>query len=56
MMGQLDPFDFALAAELGMTLQDIHDRMPLDEYLKWRAWYVYRAEQRDLAMREAGRG
>ena len=50
MEGELDPFDFVLAEKLGMTLAQI-EAMSNHEYLRWRAFYTYRA-----AMAEMDRG
>jgi hypothetical protein len=44
MTGLLDPTDFALAESLGRTVRELHETMGNDEYLAWRAYYVYRAE------------
>lgn len=52
MEGLLDPFDFMLAEGLGMTVNDIRERMPNLEYTQWRAFYTYRAEMQRLAMKE----
>jgi hypothetical protein len=53
MEGFLDPFDFYLASELGLTIYELHSRMGNDEYLKWRAFFVYRNAQHDLAVKAA---
>lgn len=50
MVGELDPFDFILAEALHMTIADMHDRMPNDEYIAWQAFYTYRAAQQQLAI------
>lgn len=47
MQGELDSFEFILAESLGQSLQEIRD-MPNTDYLQWRAYYVYRAAQKDL--------
>ena len=44
----MDPFDFLLAEGLGKTLTEL-DEMPYREYLAWRAFYVYRNAQQELA-------
>ena len=41
MEGELDTFDFVLAETLGMTLAQVGE-MSNNEYLRWRAFYVYR--------------
>ncbi len=56
MTGALDPFEFVLAEALGMTVADLRDRMSNDEYLSWRAFYAWRAAQRELAALEAAGG
>lgn len=48
MEGALDPFDFALAEQLGMTVQQMNDQLSNDEYLSWRAFYVYRNAMKEL--------
>jgi hypothetical protein len=45
-LGQLDPFDFMLAHDLGMTVERLHAEMSNREYVQWRAWYVWREGQR----------
>lgn len=42
MEGELDPFDFILAERLGITLAAV-EAMSNNEYLRWRAFYTYRA-------------
>ena len=49
MQGELDPFDFQLAEALGMTVQRMRDTISNQEYLQWRAFYVYRDAQEKLA-------
>lgn len=34
---EIDAFDFALAERLGMTVEEMQDRMSNIEYLAWRA-------------------
>lgn len=45
--GELDPFDFVLAESLKMTLDQMR-QMPNNEYLQWRAFFVWRAAQLEL--------
>lgn len=47
----MDPFDFVLAENLHMSLDAIGD-MSNDTFLRWRAFYTYRA---DLQEREAAK-
>lgn len=47
MEGEIDVFDFLLAEGLGMTLEQIGN-MTNNEYLRWRAFYVYRNAQQEL--------
>lgn len=42
MEGDLDVFPFQLAERLGMTLAQI-GQMSNNEFLRWKAFYVYRA-------------
>lgn len=44
----MDVFDFLLAEGLGVTLEQV-GAMSNNEYLRWRAFYAYRAAQRELA-------
>jgi hypothetical protein len=53
---ELDPFDYTLAEALGMTLQTMRDTMPNNEYLSWRAFYVWREAKREIAAKEIKRG
>ena len=48
MDGRLDPFDFTLAEQLHMTVADMRERMSNQEYLQWRAFYVWRNAQQEL--------
>lgn len=56
MEGELDPFDFVLAEGLGMTLNELWTRMPNNEYHAWRAFYVWRHAQQELAAKAAKQG
>lgn len=40
-MGDDDPFDFALALELGCPLALV-EAMPHDHYIRWRAYMTWR--------------
>jgi hypothetical protein len=48
MEGELDVFDFILAETLGKTLEEVGS-MSNNEYLRWKAFYVYRKAQQELA-------
>jgi hypothetical protein len=52
MEGDLDPFEFSLAEALGMTVEEMRANMSNDEYLKWRAFNVWRNAQHELATKE----
>lgn len=45
---ELDPFDFGLAEQLGMTVQGMSEAMSNAEYLAWRAFHVYRKAMADM--------
>src|SRR2546430_3315296 len=45
--GELDPFDFALAEDLHMTLDELVERISNREYLAWRAFYVWRNNEQE---------
>lgn len=53
MEGTLDVFDFILSEKLGMTVQQMRDTMPNDEYHKWRAFYSYRNAMEELEFKKA---
>lgn len=57
---ELDPFPFTLAKALGMTVETMLTGVPtplsMREYLSWRAYYVWRNAQEELAMKEATGG
>ena len=40
-------FDFVLAERLHLTLEQV-GAMSNNEYIRWRAWYVYRAAKEEL--------
>lgn len=48
MLEEIDAFDFVLAEKLSMTVDELHDRMTNSEFLKWRAFYTYKAAMLDL--------
>jgi hypothetical protein len=48
MDGQRDVFDFVLALDLHMTVEQMESTISNDEYLWWKAFYVYRAAQLEL--------
>lgn len=48
MEGDLDPFDFMLAEALGMSVQHMRDTLSNQEYLQWRAFYVWRNAKAEL--------
>lgn len=54
MDGELDVFDFYLAEGLGKTLAEV-EAMSNPEYVRWRAFYVWRNAQRDLERNKAKR-
>jgi hypothetical protein len=41
MEGELETFPFVLAEALHLTLAQVDD-MSNNEYLRWRAWHIYR--------------
>jgi len=47
MEGELDPFPFVLAETLHLTLEQV-DAMSNNEYLRWKAWRVYRAAMAEM--------
>lgn len=47
MEGDLDPFDFMLAEQLGLTLAQVGE-MSNNEYVRWRAWHVYRQAMAEM--------
>lgn len=48
MEGDLDAFDFMLAESLHITLAEV-GAMSNNEYVRWRAWTVYKTAQLELA-------
>jgi hypothetical protein len=44
---EMDPFDFVLAERLHLTLAQV-GAMSNNEYLRWRAFYVYRDAMAEL--------
>jgi hypothetical protein len=55
MTGELDPFDFALAAALGRTVEEMRATVSNGEYHAWQAYYTWLAAQRELATKEVRR-
>lgn len=56
MTEELDPFDWVLAEALGRGVEEMRATISNPEYHSWRAFYVWRAAQRELAMKEAQSG
>jgi hypothetical protein len=48
---ELDPFDYQLAENLGMTVEQVR-QMPNREYAAWQAFYVWRHARRELEAKE----
>jgi len=48
-------FQFKLARDLGITVTDLRNKMPLKEYHEWISFYTWENKERDkrLAMQEA---
>lgn len=55
-MGTRDPFDFMLAADLGMTVHAMRNALSNAEYLEWRAYHAWRNARIELEAKEAVRG
>lgn len=53
MEGELDTFDFELALELGMTIEQLRGTLSNLEYLQWRAFFVWRNAQIELEAKSA---
>lgn len=51
MTGDVDPFEFVLARDLGMTVAALRRGMSQAEFIDWRAYYVYERAMADLAAR-----
>lgn len=51
MTGERDNFPFVLGLELGKSLAEI-GALAHSEVIAWRAFYVYREAQRELAAKE----
>jgi hypothetical protein len=51
--GTIDPFDFQLARDLGMTVEQMRHGIGNPEYLQWRAYHVWRNAQIELETKEA---
>jgi hypothetical protein len=51
--GEMDPFPFTLAEQLGMTVESMLKSMSNPEYLAWRAFYVWRAAKREFGAKRA---
>lgn len=49
----MDTFQFVLALDLGMTLEQLA-AMPRREYLAWQAFYTYRKAMADFERRTNG--
>lgn len=45
MEGDDEPFDYVLAENLHMTVDQMRSIITNDEWLRWKAFYVYRAAQ-----------
>lgn len=50
--GDDDPFDYALALDLGWSHAQVQ-QLPYDEYVRWRAFYAWRATEQEHAAKVA---
>lgn len=55
MLGEVDTFDFVLAADLGMSLGQVR-ALPNREHMEWRSFYKVRAAMEDLHARSRQHG
>jgi hypothetical protein len=53
MDGSLDSDEFVVAENLRMTVAELRQRMPNNEYHQWRAYLTYKAAMQEQAMKEA---
>lgn len=53
MLGEMDPFDFALAEKLGRSVEELQATVSAGELIRWRAFYVWRHGQLVHAQKEA---
>lgn len=47
-LGEDNPFDYALALELGWSHAAVRN-MPIDEYIRWQAYFKWRGVMRQHA-------
>lgn len=45
---ELDPFDFSLAFQMGMSVEQLFNTLSNREYLMWRAYFVYKHAMDEL--------
>lgn len=45
MLGEMDPFEFALAEKLGRSVEELKATVSAGELIRWRAFYVWRHGQ-----------
>lgn len=50
MEDEVDPFEFTLARALGMTRDELRERMSNHEYMAWSAFYKYESVMMDYAL------
>jgi hypothetical protein len=48
MLEEIDPLEFIVARDLGMTLAELDARMGAGEWVRWRAFYVYEGAMKKL--------
>jgi hypothetical protein len=53
MLGEADSFDYVLAEQLHMTVEDMQQRVSNQEYVKWQAFHTYRNAMMDYEMNKA---
>ena len=53
MLGEMDPFEFALAEKLGRSVEELKATVSAGELVRWRAFWVWRAAQVEHAQKEA---
>lgn len=52
-LGEIDPFEYRLARDLGRTLGELRHAIGHDEYIAWRAYYTWEAAMLDFEARKA---
>jgi hypothetical protein len=48
MLGEIDTFEYSLALRLGMTVEEMRQRMSNAEYVQWKAYFTWQNAMQEM--------